>query len=323
MAATVTKPHPSAHADPARPAKRWVPAHYLAVVGAALLVYITWTITAWLLDGPEQITAYRDTDSVAWYAARAYEAAAIILGVVLTAKVVRQCRREGRLVLDALIIIGGAVTFFWDPIPNFIMPNFMYSSNWVNLADWTGHAPFVINPDAGRLPEPVLFIWLTYTFGLLLFAMILNGLMRAARRRWPGISPAKLVGITALGAFGLDLALEGPMFLLHLWGLPGAPAEFALFGGDSRFPPAEFLPVTMVFTGWACLRFFRNDKGQAITERGLDGLSPGRRAGVSVLATIAVCNSLLLVLGVVQISAGFLADPYPRYPLHMVNDLCD
>ncbi|MGH9037379.1 MAG: spirocyclase AveC family protein [Acidimicrobiia bacterium] len=305
------------------PRRTWGPAHYLAAFGAVLVFYIAWTWGTWLLDGPTQITAYRDTDSVAWYAARGYEVAACILAVILTTGIVRACRRERRITLDGMIAIGGAFTYFWDPIPNWIMPNFMYSSNWLNLNDWTDHAPFVINPDAGRLPEPVLFIGLTYTFGLLFFAIVLNALMRAARRRRPSISNAKLVGVAALGAFGLDIALEGPMFLLHLWGLPGAPAEFALFGGNSRFPPAEFIPVTMVFTGWACLRFFKNDKGEAITERGLVGLSPGRRTVVSVLATIAVCNSLLLVLGLVQITAGFFADPYPRYPVHMVNDLCD
>jgi hypothetical protein len=323
MATTISTPRRLEHADPTRPARRWGPAHYLALAGALLSAYITWTITAWLLDGPEPVTAYRDTDSVPWYAARIYELAVVVLAVVLTTKVVRQCRREGRLVLDALIIIGGALTYFWDPIPNWIKPNFMYSSNWVNLADWTGHAPGIVNPDAGRMPEPVLFIWLTYAFGLLFFAMILNALMRAARRRWPGIRPAGLVGICILGAFGLDLSLEGPMFLLHLWGLPGAPSEFALFGSTSRFPWAEIIPVTLVFTGFACLRFFRNDKGEALTERGLAGASPRQRAAVSVLATIAVCNSFLLGLGVIQIAAGFFADPYPDYPIHMVNDLCD
>jgi hypothetical protein len=148
-------------------------------------------------------------------------------------------------------------------------------------------------------------------------------MMTALRARWPRLTNFQLVALTAVGAFLICAALEGPVFLTDLWALPGAPDEFALFGAQHRFPYAEYLTTTMVFTSLGVLRFFRNDKGESLVERGLDRLPRTRRTITSVFATIAYMNLALIALILVQVPTGMHAAPYPNYPAHLVNGLCD
>lgn len=288
----------------------------LAWFGAAIVLYEAITWVRWLADGPEQITQYRDTDAASWTAARGYEIAIVLVSVWLLVRVVRQCRAHGRLTLDAQLLIAGVTALFWDPFGNFVQPAFFYSSNWLNLNTWTGFAPGVVNPDASLMPQPV-FIMLVYPFGLLAFAMMSNAVMRVAQTRFPHWSNGRVLLAGSLAAFLGGVALEAPMFLPHLWSLPGAPSELSLFDDGHRYASVEYLTTGMVFAGWAAVRYFKDDQGRAFTERG-----PGQIG--SVLAIIGWCCSLLLMLQLVVTIFAFQADPYPEeFPPHLVNGLCD
>src|ERR1700756_1175247 len=200
---------------PARPASRLTFARVMAAFGVFVVAYEAVTWGRWLAAGPEQITQYRDTAATSSTVARGYEILIVAVSVWLLVRVVRRCQDQRRLTLDAQLLIGGVAALFWDPFGNFLQPAFFYSSNWLNLNTWTGFAPLVANPDASRMPQP-LFIMLVYPFGLLVFAMMSNTLMRAARRRFPHWSNAKVLAAGSLAAFLGGMALEAPMFLLHL-----------------------------------------------------------------------------------------------------------
>lgn len=308
--------------SPVKPHK--IPAAYiLAVIGALVAGYALWTWGSWLAAGPEQVTASRDSGSVSWTVARVYEVIIVVAVIGLSVRLFRQCRREGRVVFDVVMVIAGFFTLFWDPMVNWMQPNFMYSSNWLNLNTWVGEAPGVVNPTADLMPQPV-FIMLIYPFGLLLFAMILNHGMGVVRRRFPGTSNLALIAFAYVYGWIIAFILEGPAFLTNLWGLPGAPAAFSFFGNDQRFAWPEYLTTAIVFTTFASVRYFQNDKGQTIGERGLEGLSAGLRLIVSSLATIAMFAMSMWVLLLVQIPGGFHSSPYPEgYPAHQINGLCD
>lgn len=316
---------PMTRATPALPVRKPFNAVYaLAFVGALIASYALWTWGAWLLDGPHAITKYRDPHSPSLWVARGYEVVMVIATVAILAHVVRDCLRRHTFSTDACILVAGFFTLFWDPMVNWMQPNFLYSSQWINVNTWTGYAPGVVNPTASQLPQPIVFIGLIYPFGLLGFSMILNKGMAAVCGRWPEISNARLIALTFVGGLSLCLLLEAPMFLMNLWGLPGAPRALALFGNGHRFAAAEYVTTTIVFTTMACVRFFRNDKGQTIAERGLENLSAGTRAVVSTLATITLFAMAMWALLLIQIPAGLHAAPYPQnYPKHMINDLCD
>jgi hypothetical protein len=316
--------HSTSAEEGARARRRLTGVDYLAMIGVAIVCYALWTWGAWLLDGPHQIIAFRDPSSPTRWIVHLYELAIIVVAVVLTVRVVRECRRKRRFTYDAVLIVAGCFTLFWDPMVNWMQPNFMYSSQWINLNTWTGHAPWVVNPTAGLMPQPIVFIGLIYPFGILLFCMGLNAGMSAARRWRPSLSTAQLIAGTYVGAFLVCLLLEAPMFLLNLWGLPGAPAGLAFFDDNHRFAWAEYLTTSFVFTAIASLRFFKNDRGETLTERGLDGTSASRRVLTSILATITLSAMSMWVLLLVQIPAGLHSSPYPAgYPRHLINNLCN
>lgn len=303
---------------------RQVPAAYfLAAIGGLCVVYALWTWGSWLAEGPSEITQTRDPNSVSRWVARAYEGLMAIVVVWVTVRIIWQCHRERRIVFDVVMVIAGFFTLFWDPMVNWMQPNFMYSSQWVNLNTWTGNAPFVVNPTASLMPQPV-FIMLIYPFGLLAFAMIINHGMTAVKRRFPQISNFGLILFAYFYGWILAFFLEAPAFLNNLWALPGAPAALSFFGNNHRFAWPEYVTTAIVFTTFASVRFFRNDRGQTIGERGLDGLSVAKRTVVSTLATIALFAMSMWVLLLVQIPAGLHASPYPDgYPAHLINGLCN
>jgi Spirocyclase AveC-like len=294
----------------------WTAARAFAVFGVINVAYIAVTLVRWLTAGPTQIHAHRDTHTASFWAAQGYLVTVSVVAVLLLIRVVRECRHQHRLTVDAQLLIGGATALFWDPFGNFFQPAFMYSSNWINLNTWAGDAPLVVNQNAGAMPQPV-FIMLVYPFGLLAFSIFTTWTMRTAARLRPNWSGARLIAVCAVAGTLGGVALEAPMFLLHLWSLPGSPAQLSLFDNTHRYAMVEILTTGMVFAGWGAVRYFRDDQGRAFTERGQGPLG-------STLAMIGWCCALLLVLQLIVNFFAFHASPYPTgFPKHLVNDLCD
>jgi hypothetical protein len=301
---------------PVRAGRPWTVARALAIFGAINLAYMAVTLARWLADGPAPVDVYRDTHTASFWVAQGYLVVAVIVSVLLLVRVVRQCRRQRRLTLDAQLLIGGAAALFWDPFGNFFQPAFMYSSNWLNLNTWVGHAPLVVNPVGSAMPQPV-FIMLVYPFGLLAFSMFTTWTMRTAARLRPNWSGARLIAVCAIAGTLGGTVLEAPMFLLHLWSLPGSPSLFSLFDNTHRYSIVEILTTGMVFAGWGAVRYFRDDQGKAFTERGQGQLA-------ATLAMIGWCCSMLILLQVFVNFFAFHTAAYPEhFPPHLVNDMCD
>jgi hypothetical protein len=292
------------------------------VLGVVCVALQLWIYSSWLAGGVTQVTQYRDTGSASWWAARCFEGLAVIMAVSVAIYVLRGCLSAGRLTFDAMMCAAGLATFWIDPIDNWVQPLFSYSSNWLNLRDWSGHVPLVINPDAGRMPEPLLFIGLCYLFGFPLFVMLLNTVMRWIQHRWPGLPVQAFVAATLLCGIVLDLAFEAPMFLLQLWAFPGTPDLGILVHSAKKFPLVEFALAGPVFATIALVRYFKDDRGRTIVERGWDRLRPRARAIGSTLALIAVFNFMFLAAGFTQMAAGLYSARYKPMPAHLINGMC-
>jgi hypothetical protein len=303
-----------------RPHWRWQ--HYLALVAIVYLAWEAWTLVAWLADGPYQITAFRDSGSLAWRMARVYEAIAIAMGIGVGTFVVRQVRRERRLTFDAMMCIAGALVYWQDPLANFYQSIFTYSSNWVNLVNWCSNTPLVANPDCGRTVEPVLFLGLFYSFGFLFAALIGGWVMRTVRRRWPGISTGRMIIVIGCVGMLFDMALEIPMTHLQLWAYPGYPDWIGT--ENHRYPLFVMVGAFYFFGGLTVMRNFRNDKGQTVFERGLDHIKPGRRTWLVLLSVIGFVQLFVTTTNMFfMMAAGPFADPSPNYAPHVINGLCD
>jgi hypothetical protein len=90
-----------------------------------------------------------------------------------------------------------------------------------------------------------------------------------------------------------------------------------------KFPLVEIVVAGLVFGLLAALRFFRDDRGRTVLERGAAHIQPRLRAPATVLALVAVTNTAFFAAGVVEMAVGLYAAPYKKMPAHLVNGLCD
>jgi hypothetical protein len=294
--------------------------YYLAIVGVPILLWELWTVIAWLADGPHQITQFRDTSSLNWYLAHGLEAITWIVALPMLVYVVRGCRRKREfLTFDMMFVLCGMSLTWTDAACNFFQPTFFASSNFINLNYMLGHMPFIVNPDAGRLPDPIFWGLGVEGGCMLALAVIAGRLISRARIRWPGISTAKLLGIMVLFAAAVELMLEIPAVAAGLWSYGAGPS---LPLGHFGYAWLELLGGTGVFFIPA-LRVFKDDKGRSFLERGLERLRPGVRKGVTMLAMYAVMQLLWGAVGNIVL----VGEPYAPKPRHMpaytLNGMCD
>jgi hypothetical protein len=295
--------------------------HYLAAAGVLCLVWEGWTLIAWIADGPQAITQFRDTSHYTWWLARVLEGAAVLLAIITSLWLWRSSRSGRRVSFDVMFVVAGFLGFWTDPMVNFIQPIWLYNSNFINVGSWAGHIPFVLNPAADKVPEPIVFGPLVYAFGILVFALLMERVGKGLLRRRPTMSKRQLWARLVIVAMGIDLALELPLLLTGMERMAGFPSWFSIGGhSPTKFAVVELIGVSLLFSGLALLRMSRNDRGETIVER---GLAPGRRGRfISLLALIGVFNlGMFAVNGALAIS-GLYADHYPDNPPYLINDVC-
>ena len=122
--------------------------------------------------------------------------------------------------------------------------------------------------------------------------------MRTARNRWPHLSAVKLGAICVAAMFIFDILLEGVMFMpLGVWEYPGG--HFNIFPNTyHKFPLTEMLTAGSAFAAVAILRFFKNDRGETLADRGVESLkvSDRRKSLLRALAMVGLVNVLFFVL---------------------------
>ena len=101
--------------------------------------------------------------------------------------------------------------------------------------------------------------------------------MRKSKQLWPNLTSFWLVAV-CFGAMCLfDVLLEGIIWLpMGVFEYPGG--HWALFPDTyHKYPLNETFTIGSVFTALAAMRYFTNDKGQMVIERGYDQLRGSRR----------------------------------------------
>ncbi|HVW31666.1 MAG TPA: spirocyclase AveC family protein [Acidimicrobiia bacterium] len=304
--------------------RRRSPTRPLAALGAVLVVVQAWTWGAWLRDGPAQVTRFQDPQDFTFKAARVMEAAAGVAFVAMAGWIVRRCVEERRLIFDAKLFLAGLSALWLDGWTNFVAPIWFYNSNFTNTPPPTAYLPGVINPVMKDMPFPTVFHLFNYPLACVGAGIVVSALLTRLRRRFPAWSTARLLGLCALFGMVFDVIYESFMIRTGLWAFPGTPDRLALWGSQAgKFPIFEIVPAGLAFAAFGALRFFRDDRGDHPTERGLGDERPGRRAVVSLLATVAVINLLWMAMCTIQVVAGFYASPYKPMQPALVAGICD
>jgi hypothetical protein len=241
---------------------------------------------------------------------------------------VKPWRRTGHITLDGMFLIAFQLLIWQDPLANWIGPFFTYNAWAWNRGNWMSDIPGMVMPNAYRLPEPLLLVGPMYVTGLFGLVLVTNWCMTKARERWPELSNGTLIAGTLLSLMIFDVIFEPVYEQTGTFSYLAIPRNLALFRGRwFQWPMVEAVMWGTVWGLWAVLRFFRNDRGQTVAERGIEHVngSEKKKNFIRFLAVSGICN--VIMLAYVPFSQLVLAhaDSPPRELLersYMMDYMC-
>ena len=325
MTATVAAPRAANAAGVARPPLRpvltwaWIG---LTVVVLQVYIYVTWFTSgdaAHIGSGVDPVPRHVRVAVIA------FEAVSTTAAVVAIVLVARRARRERRLTVDAMLMIAWVLTWWHDPIINWLRPTIMYNAYGVNLGSWTERVPGWFSANAHTMTEPVLIIGTVYVWMGLLCAVLADAVMTRVRTRRAETSAfaAFLVAWAAVAAF--EATMEIVASRLQLSAYPSSIHALTLWAGTThQLPVYGLLLWSLVLTSVGALRHTRDDHGRTAVERGSDRLPVGARWIVvaRLLAVVGFVNVVGLGYDVVMIATSTRAGPVATYPTYLRTQQC-
>lgn len=280
----------------AAPVKAW------AVAGGIMLAFQLFVWTRWILgpnfervpSGPSKPPHWMKVVLNTWQAV-----GIPVLLLLFYWFLIRPWRRERRVTTDGLLCAAFLLLSFQDPLSSYFGHWFTYNSYLFNRGSWVSDVPgWLSYGEPGKmLVEPILFAPIAYVYFCLGLTMLGCGLMRRVKARWPEVGTFRLVGacfaLMVLASFVIEGLLWMPLgFYTYAGGIASIFPEHYY-----KYPIHEGMFLGAALTGLTCLRYFRNDKGQTIAERGLDSVRATSRQAVALrfLALLGAVHAIFFV----------------------------
>jgi hypothetical protein len=208
---------------------------------------------------------------------------------------VRPWRRERQVTADGMFCVALLLVSFYDPACAYFKMWFAYNSHLVNFGNPLAAVPgFHGDSTYSAFAWPVFWVPSFYVYAVLPLMMLGSWAMRRLRARNPGLPWWALVGACFGGMVVMELILEPVVFMrLHLYAEWSEPA---LGSGNTVEPLVNLIFASLLFTALSCLRFFRDDRGLTLAERGADRIVNRRTALLRrFLAVIALTQVIFFV----------------------------
>lgn len=311
--------------------KKVRPVQIWAVAGALFVALQIYLYTAWILSddfqrtpvGPTPIPGWMKFLLNVWQYGGLAAALAIIYFVVY-----RPWRRDGRLSVDGLICLSFLTVFWQNSLISWFQWNLTWNSYLINFGGWEPRVPFWLSPHANRTAEP--FVALPPMYIYFMYAAVVIGcfVMGQIRKRFPNLGNFGLCVVTTLIFVVFDACLEPLLMASGVWTYPGAIEGLTLFHGRYfQFPIYEAILFGSCWAAWTFLRFFKDDKGRTVVERGADTMSV-RESGRTFLRFLAIAgflNVAMLVYSLLWAVIGLHASEWPQditERSYLTNNLC-
>jgi hypothetical protein len=230
---------------------------------------------------------------------------------------IRPWRRERRLTIDGLLCVVFLFLSFQDPLSSYINNWFTYNSYLVNFGSWVKDIPgwMAAGKPGAMVVEPILFTPAAYVYFCLLLTMLGCWVMRWTKARWQEVGPLGLVAGCYAFMVVCDFVIEGLIWLpLGFFEYPGG--HLAVNASHYyKFPLHESLFLGVALTAFAALRYFKDDKGYTLVERGVDQVraTPRQKNGLRFLAVLAVVQlSFLAFYNLPSTFMGARSASWPR-----------
>ena len=300
-----------------------------AAAGAASTAVILRGFAAWILS-PDFKTSPRGTDPISHsklVALHLFEAGVFCAGLVMVWKfLVRPLIREHRFTLDGMMIVAVLLMYFYDPLDNYFNYTFSYNAHFLNFASWAREIPGLQAPNQNLFPEPFLVMggfYAVFMFGSAVFGC---WYLRRVNAKRPNLSNlgmfVQLFGVVLV----LDTVVENVFMRTQFAAYPGTVHSLTLFAGRYyQFPLYEPFIIAAFACGMTTLRWFRDDRGLTLAERGLETLrlSGPPRTALRFLAVTGFIHVWFIVGYFVPYNFFALkADTSPPMPSFLRAGIC-
>lgn len=282
------------------PAKRSKPVLVFAGIGALFLALTIYIWVAWFTSGDLTPTPDGPSELPGWLEVSVWAQQIIPTAVALWFIfhfIVKPWRKERRIGLDGTLVIVSLLLYWQDPLVNYNANWVTYNTHFIQFGSWAAEIPGWNAPNGNLFPEPPLFAASAYLWFLLGGMIVANAFMRAVKRRRPQTTTLQLVGWCFAFCLFFDIVIETFWLRTATYSYPGAVEGLTLFHGNYyQFPIYEGLAWAAAWTAMACLRYFRDDKGNTLVERGIDRVkaSARTRGFLRFLALLGAMNMILL-----------------------------
>lgn len=295
------------------------PVLWWAIVGGVFLAFSAYLIIAWVTGPYFERVPGGPTDRPGWMATvqTIWQPAGIAVTIgLLYALLVRPWRRDGRPSTDGLMALACMALVIQDPWSSYVQHWFTYNTALPNMGSWVNEIPgWVAFGEPGRqVAEPLL--WSPFMYCYAFFAITVLGcvFMRRAKARWPQLGPIRLVALCGVFMIVVDFVLEGVLFLpLGFYSYAGG--HWALFpDAYHKFPAHEAVLTGAMFAAMSSVRYFVDDRGNSLAERGIDNVRGGeiKKAGLRFLAVYGAFS--LAVLAFYNVPQAFFAANSTSWP---------
>jgi hypothetical protein len=308
------------------------PVEIWAAVGLVLLLVEAYLVAKWVSGPSWRSVPSGPSDPPSWMKSvlNFWQVAGMVLAAAVVYWAVVKPLRKGRgLTFDGLLCVAFLISSPYDPLSNYLNNWFTYNSYLVNRGSLLNVIPgYSWGRPGATVALPLFVIPAAYVFTFVGVGVFGAWLMRRTKARWPQLSGVGLVGVCFLVMMVVDVVLEGLLFMrLGFWHYGGGHLSIA---GDQyyKYPLQEMIVVGALFTSVAALRYFRDDRGRSIPERGVDQLavSSGRKTVMRFLAMLAAAQACLFVF--YHLPQGIIASRMTEWPAdiqkrsYLTNHIC-
>jgi hypothetical protein len=298
-----------------------------AVLGAVLAVFEICVLVKWA-TGPEfEPVRIGPTEVPTWMKVAAIAGQAIFVVTAATflyRLVIRPWRRERRVIFDGLLCIASLLTSVYDASSAYFHNWFTYNSyflNWGNpatsLPGWQAYSA------AGEtIAWPILFFPTLYAIVFVALSIVGCWVMRHVHHRWPRLPKPVLMTICFASMIVISIILEGQLFMRLGFYLETGWSFRFLNSTYSHNPVRNILLFAVLFTGLSSLRYFVNDRGQTLVERGAERF-PASSSRAIAMRFLAVLAAVQVVIGLgyhLPMALTTLATPDARWDDVVVNN---
>jgi len=298
------------------------PVKYWAVIGGFFLLLQAYIYGRWITSdrftriptGPDAQPGYMDFFTTAWQILAPLGALAMVWFFII-----KPIRRDGRMHIDGLFVLCGLFVYWQDPMVNYTQLFATYNTNYFNMGSWSEFIPGWMAPNGSNFAEPLAWTPFAYMWGLVGGVFVANKFMTWYKQRKPHSGTLGMLAITYAFFVVFDTLMESGFLRLGIYTYPGAHDHLSIGGGHFyQFPIYEALLWGAAYTGFAAVRFFRNDKGETVAERGIDELqaTPKQKTFIRFLSLLGIWSLIFMAYNV---SWGWIALNQSDWPEDVRN----